>query len=144
MYHSPDAAVRRRSSESDDRIRRDSRVSINTQQLPPYNSGIANSPTQYSPNNGTYPHSPFTRYPTSRPSSSATMTMASAMSPRIGPPPSPKLNGPPQKSPVYAHREVGGSYYDPTSDHRESQGWPSARYPKSPVQVCVFWACLVR
>ena len=138
MYHSPGAGVRRRSSESDDRIRRDGRVSINTQQLPAYNNANANSPTQYSsysPTNGTHPHSPYAQYPTSRPSTSATMAMPSGISPRLGPPPSPKFNGPSQRSPGYAHREVGGSYYDPTLEHRESQGWSSSRYPKSPVQV---------
>lgn len=131
MYHSP---VRRRSSASDDRMRRDSRASVSTQQLPPYNHANANSPTQCSPTNGTHPHSPYAHNSTSRPSS-ATITMPSGVSPRFGPPPSPKFNGHPQRSPGYAYRENGGSYYDPTSEHREGQGWSNAQYPKSPVQV---------
>ena len=70
--------------------------------------------------------------------------MSLAMSPRLGPPPSPKLNGPSQRSPVYAHRDVGGAYYDPTLEHVESQTWSNGRYPaKSPVQVCCATAVLV-
>ncbi|KAL8820903.1 MAG: hypothetical protein Q9191_007418 [Dirinaria sp. TL-2023a] len=133
MYHSPGSAVRR-SSESEDRRRRDSRVSINTQQLPPYNN--ANSPTQYSaysPANGTHPQSPYSPYPPSRPSTSGAMPMSVAMSPRLGPPPSPKLNGPVQRSPVYAHRDPRGSYYDQNLEH---ESWSNGRYPaKSPIQV---------
>lgn len=135
MYHSPQSGLRRRSSEASDRIRRDSQVSINAPQLPPYNFANPNSPTQYSPTNGTHPQSPYIQHRTSRPSTSAAMVKPSCISPPLGPPPSPKFNGVPQRSPSYTHREVGSSYYDPTSEHRENQGWSNSRYPKSPVQV---------
>lgn len=137
MYHGSGPV--RRSSESDEQLRRESRVSLNTQQLPPYNN--AHSPSQYtvySPTNGTHPQSPFNQYPSSRPSTSATMSIPSAISPRLGPPPSPKFNGPPQHSPVYAHRQSTGSskYYDPTSEYREPSAWNESRYlARSPVQV---------
>lgn len=135
MY-SPETALRR-SSESEGRTRRDSRVSVDTQQIPPYNN--AKSPTQYpsfSPTNGTHPQSLYGQYPQSRPSTSGAMAMSSAISPRLGPPPSPKVNGPPQRSPVYTHKD-GGLYYDPTVERTEGQGWSTARYAaKSPISVC--------
>lgn len=135
MYHS--AGPARRSSGSDEQLRRD------TQQLPPYNN--VPSPSQYtvySPTNGTHPQSPFNQYPSSRPSTSATMSIPSAISPRLGPPPSPKFNGPTQHSPVYAHRQSSGSskYYDPTSEYRDPSAWNESRYPaRSPVQVRQPW-----
>jgi len=144
MYHSPQSGLRRRSSEASDRIRRDSQVSINTQQLPPYSYANANSPTQYSPTNGAHPHSPYIQNRTSRPSTSAAMVKPSCISPPLGPPTSPKFNGVTQRSPSYAHREVGSSYYDPTSEHRENQGWSNSRYPKSPVQVRYSFCLVLR
>ena len=137
MYHSSGSI--RRSSEPDERVRRDSRGHSNSHQLPAYNN--AHSPTQYaaySPTNGTHPQSPYTQYPSSRPSTSATMSIPSALSPRLAPPPSPKLNGPSQNSPVYAHRQSSGSskYFDPTLENRDGSGWPESHYPtRSPVQV---------
>ena len=141
MYHNTATSVRR-SSEPDEQLRRDSRVSVNTQQLPSNNN--VHSPTQYaaySPTNGAHPHSPYNQYPSSRPSTSATMSVPSAISPRLGPPPSPKFNGPSQHSPVYPHRQSSSSskYYDPTSDYREAPSWSESQYPaRSPVQVLHF------
>lgn len=135
MYSSLQSGIRRRSSESSDRIRRDSQVSINTQQLPPYNYANASSPTQYSPTNGTHPQAPYTQHRMSRPSTAASLAQPSSISPPLGPPPSPKFNGVSHRSPSYTHREAGSSYYDPTSDRRENQAWNSLRDPKSPIQV---------
>ena len=136
MYHSP-APPLQRSPKEDDRIRRDSKVTVNTQQLPPYS---ARSPTQfvpYSPTNGTHPQSPYNQT-SSRPSTSA-MAMPSGISPRLGPPPSPKSNGLPPNNSAYTQRESSSStYYDPTSEHREgsqSRGQPQYNI-QSPVQVC--------
>ena len=133
MYHT--SGPLRRSSEPDEQLRRE----INTQQLPAYNN--VHSPTQfaaYSPTNGTHPQSPYNQYPSSRPSTSATMSIPSAISPRLGPPPSPKFNGPSHNSPVYSHRQSSSSakFYDPVSEYREPPAWNEPRYPtRSPVQV---------
>lgn len=102
----------------------------------------AHSPTHshpYSPVNGTHPQSPYNQY-SSRPSTSATMSLPSAISPRLGPPPSPKLNGPPQNGALYSDRDTGRSTrYDPISEHREgSSGWRQSPYQAhSPKEVFV-------
>ena len=137
MYHSP-APPSQRSPKEDDRIRRDSKVTVNTQQLPQYS---ARSPTQfvpYSPTNGAHPQSPYNQT-SSRPSTSAAMAMPSGISPRLGPPPSPKSNGLPPNNSAYTQRESSSStYYDPTSEHREgSQSRSQSQYNiQSPIQVC--------
>lgn len=100
------------------------------------------SPTHshpYSPVNGTHPQSPYNQY-SSRPSTSATMSLPSAISPRLGPPPSPKLNGPShsQNGALYSDRETGRSTrYDPISEHREgSSNWRQSPYhTHSPKEV---------
>ena len=136
MYHSP--APLQRSPIEDNRIRRDSKVTVNTQQLPQYS---ARSPTQfvpYSPTNGIHPPSPYNQ-PSSRPSTASAMSMPSGISPRLGPPPSPKSNGLPPNNAVYTQRDPNSStYYDPTSEHREgSQTRSQSQYNiRSPVQVC--------
>lgn len=91
----------------------------------------------YSPTNGTHPQSPYNRY-SSRPSSSATMAVPSAISPRPVPPPSPKLNGSVQQSPMYGKGGTSGSTrYDPLSEHREgSSSRKQSHYDtRSPIQV---------
>ncbi len=136
MYHGP-APPLQRSPKEDDRIRRDSKATVNTQHLPQYN---ARSPTQfvpYSPTNGTHPKSPYNQS-SSRPSTSAAMQMPSGISPRLGPPPSPKSNGLPPSNSAYTQREPSiSTYYDPTSEHREgSQSRSQSQYNmQSPVQV---------
>lgn len=138
MYHNSGTSTRR-PSDPDEHTRRDSRVSVNTHHLPSYNN--VHSPTQYaaySPTNGVFPPSPYNQYPPSRPSTSATMSGPPAISPRLGPPPSPKVNAPSQNSPVYAHRHSSSSskYYDPTTEYREAPAWSESQYPtRSPVQV---------
>ena len=107
-----------RSPEEDDRRRRD------------YN---AQSPTHshpYSPINGAHPQSPYNQY-SSRPSTSAAMSLPPAISPRLGPPPSPKMNGPSHNGSMYHHRESSGSTrYDPISEHREGQtSWRTVAIP---------------
>lgn len=137
MYHGP-APPLQRSPKEDDRIRRDSKVTVTTQHLPQYN---ARSPTHfvpYSPTNGTHPKSPYNQ-PSSRPSTSAAISIPSGISPRLGPPPSPKSNGLPPSNPAYTQRDSSSStYYDPTSEHREgSQSRGQSQYNmRSPVQVC--------
>ena len=138
MFRNSDPPVRRPSADSDEHNRRDSRVSLNNnQQIHSYTN--AHSPTQYaacSPTNGTHPQSPYNQHPPSRPSTSATVSLPSAISPHLGPPPSPKINGPTQNT---HHRQSSGSskFYDPTSEYREPPGWSETRYPvRSPVQVC--------
>lgn len=126
------------SASEDGRLRRDSNVAVNTQQLPPFNN--ARSPTQhlpYSPTNGTHPQSPYNQY-ASRPSTAVTMPVPSGPSPRLGPPPSPKSAGAGHSGSAYMQRDSGGStFYDPTSDRREGQ--TSRNQPQyqshSPVQV---------
>lgn len=137
MYPTPASGLRR-SPDEDDRLRRESKVAVNTQQIPPFTT--ARSPTQYlaySPTNGTHPPSPFNQY-ASRPSTSAAIAIPSGISPRLGPPPSPKSAGPGHGGSAYLAREAGNStFYDPTSEHREGQTSRShSHYPThSPVQV---------
>lgn len=134
MYPTSSTGLQR--SDEDDRHRRDSTIAVNTQQLPPFD---ARSPTHYlpySPPNGTHPQSPY-QY-SSRPSTSATANMPTSISPRLGPPPSPKSNRLPYSLAGYSSREPGNStFYDPTSEHREGQStWSGSQYPtNSPVQV---------
>lgn len=135
MYSASSPGLQR--SDEDDRHRRDSTIVVNTQQLPSF---TARSPTNflpYSPTNGTHPQSPYNQY-SSRPSTSTTVNMPTGISPRLGPPPSPKSSGPTHHSSAYGSRDAGNStYYDPTSEHREGQAtWSSSQYPtNSPVQV---------
>lgn len=127
-----------RSSDEDERLRRDSKINVNAQQPP---SLTARSPTHvfsYSPTNGTHPQSPYNQY-SSRPSSSTALPMPTptGVSPRLGPPPSPKSNGPAHNS-IYVPRDGSNStFYDPTSEHREGQtGRNQPLYSsRSPVQV---------
>ena len=98
----------------------------------------AHSPTHahpYSPVNGTQPHSPFHQY-SSRPSTSAAMSRPSAISPRLGPPPSPRLNGPSRNGSLYSDKDsTHPMRYDPLSEHREA--WRQSPYPtRSPKEVC--------
>ena len=96
----------RRSPEEDDRRRREYQVHSPTHSHP------------YSPTNGTHSQAPY-QY-SSRPSTSATMSMPSTISPRLGPPPSPKLNGSSRQSSMSAQVGTAGSTrYDPLSEHRE-------------------------
>lgn len=114
-----------------------------SQRLPPYS---ARSPTMahysYSPTNGPPPPATYGTAYASRPSSSAAMNVPSPLgpsqSPRLGPPRSP-TNGLPQLSrAAYTPREQSkNTYYDPTSDHRETPStWSQSPYAnRSPVQV---------
>ena len=135
MYSASSPGLQR--SDEDDRHRRDSNIAVNTQQLPSFN---ARSPTHivpYSPTNGTHPQSPYNQY-SSRSSTSATVNMPTGISPRLGPPPSPKFGGPTHNSSAYSSRDSGNTtYYDPTSEHREGQAtWSNSQHPtNSPVQV---------
>ena len=136
MYHGP-APPLQRSPREDDRIRRDSKVTVMTQQLPQYNARSPTNFVPYSPTNGTHPQSPYNPS-SSRPSTSGAMPMLSGISPRLGPPPSPKSNGLPTNSSIHIQRESSNStYYDPTSEHREgSQTRSQSQYNiRSPVQV---------
>lgn len=132
------APVLQRSPDEDDRLRRDAKAAVNTQQLPSFNN--ARSPTQYlpySPTNGTHPQSPYNNPYSSRPSTTTAMAIPSGISPRLGPPPSPKSSGPAHGG-AFLHRESSSStFYDPTSEHREGQtSWTHPHYPThSPVQV---------
>ena len=119
----PQGPMTERSPEEDDRRRRDFHPQ---------------SPTHSHPVNGTHPPSPFQQF-ASRPSTSAAMSLPAAMSPRLGPPPSPKMNGPLHNGSVYPHRESSGSTrYDPISEHREGQSnWGQSQYrTRSPKEVC--------
>lgn len=119
----PQGPMTERSPEEDDRRRRDFHPQ---------------SPTHSHPVNGTHPPSPFQQF-ASRPSTSAAMSLPAAMSPRVGPPPSPKTNGPLPNGSVYPQRESSGSTrYDPISEHRESQSnWGQSQYhTRSPKEVC--------
>ena len=143
MY--PSSAVQRSPTDEEGRARRD-RTGSASYHLPPYPT---RSPTMahynpYSPPNGP-PQQPVynTGYAsTSRPSSSAAMSVPSAFnpnqSPRQGPPQSP-TNGVTHTSLAsYTPRDQGKStYYDPTSEHRESQSsWNQSSYAnRSPIQV---------
>ena len=139
MYHN--SVTRWSPIEEDERARRDNMAGSSVHQLPPY---VSRSPTlnHYS-SSSTNGHHPSTAHPTyaSRPTSSAAMpaSINISQSPRLGPPPSPtngrlNLNRPAG----YTPREPGTStYYDPTSEHRESTTtWaPSPRPAYSPLQV---------
>ena len=123
MYQGP-VSTMRRASEEDDRQR--------TYQ--------AHSPTHahpYSPSNRTRPQSPPNPY-SSRPSSSTTMSLQTAISPRLGPPASPKTNGSSQQPSL---NSVGGpstsTRYDPLADHRETitSRKQSLSHTRSPTQV---------
>ena len=119
----PQGPMTERSPEEDDRRRRDFHPQ---------------SPTHSHPVNGTHPPSPFQQF-ASRPSTSAAMSLPAAMSPRLGPPPSPKTNCPLPNGSVYPHRESSGSTrYDPISEHREGQSnWVQSQYhTRSPKEVC--------
>lgn len=122
--HSPPASVTRRYPDEDDRRRRD------------YHPQSPSHSHPYSPVNGTHPPSPFHQY-SSRPSTSATMSQPLAISPRLGPPPSPKTNGLSQNGSAYPHRESDGSTrYDPLSEHREVSTRKQSQYnTRSPGQV---------
>ena len=122
--HSPPAPVTRRYPEEDDRRRRDYHPHSPTHSHP------------YSPVNGTNPPSPY-QY-SSRPSTSATMSQQPpAISPRLGPPPSPKTNGSSRNGSAYSFRESDGSTrYDPLSEHREVPSRKQSQYnTRSPGQV---------
>ncbi|KAI4144217.1 MAG: hypothetical protein LQ340_006741, partial [Diploschistes diacapsis] len=139
MYHS--SAVQRSPTEEEERMRRE-RTGSASQRLPPYS---ARSPTMahysYSPTNGPPPPATYGTAYASRPSSSAAMNVPSPLgpsqSPRLGPPRSP-TNGLPQLSrAAYTPREQSkNTYYDPTSDHRETPStWSQSPYAnRSPVQ----------
>lgn len=123
--HSPPAPVTRRYPEEDDRRRRD------------YHPHSPSHSHPYSPVNGTHPPSPFHQY-SSRPSTSATMSQQPpAISPRLGPPPSPKTNGSSQNGLAYSQRDSDGSTrYDPLSEHREMPSRKQSQYnTRSPGQV---------
>ena len=122
--HSPPASVTRRYPEDDDRRRRDYHPQSPTHGHP------------YSPVNGTHPSSPYHQY-ASRPNTSATLSQPPAISPRLGPPPSPKTNGPSQNGSAYSRRESDGSTrYDPLSEHREVPSRKTTQYnTRSPGQV---------
>jgi len=121
----PSGLMTERSPEEDDRRRRE----YNAQQSPTHSH-------PYSPVNGTHPPSPYNQY--SRPSTSAGVPLSSAISPRLGPPPSPKTNGPSRNGSIYSDRESARSTrYDPLSDHREAQStWRQSPYhTRSPKEV---------
>ena len=123
--HSPPASVTRRYPGEDDRRRRDYHPQSPTHAHP------------YSPVNGANPPSPYHQY-SSRPSTSATLSQQpSAISPRLGPPPSPKTNGSSRNGSAYSHRESDGSTrYDPLSEHREVPSRKQSQYnTRSPAQV---------
>ena len=135
MYHPPSHS-RHNSRDHDRRLSREHIVGVDASKVHQYTrpSPIA-TPTAYSPTNGIPPPSPHYQYSSSRPATSHGMSMASAVSPRLGPPPSPRPNGPIRGSPVY--QRGTSSFYDPTAEHRET---PSIRTPhnvslKSPKQV---------
>jgi len=147
MYPSP--GVQRSPTEENGRKRRDSMASSGVPQLPRY---PARSPTQthfhaYSPTNGNHQSSTYNTY-SSRPSSSAAMQMPPTInqSPRLGPPASPTNGFSHLNRPTYSTREPGTStYYDPTSEHRESSmTWAQSPYPgPSPIQVSAYATSLV-
>ena len=122
--HSPPASTTRRYPEEDDRRRRDYHPQSPTHAHP------------YSPVNGTHPPSPYHQY-ASRPSNSATMSQPPAISPRLGPPPSPKTNGLSQNGSAYSRMESDCSTrYDPLSEHREVPSRKQSQYnTRSPGQV---------
>ena len=122
----PSDPMAERSPEEDDRRRRERHAQSPTHGHP------------YSPVNGAHPQSPYNQY-SSRPSTSAAVSLPSTVSPRLGPPPSPKLNGPMRNGATYSARDSGRSTrYDPISEHREGQpGWSRSPYQtRSPKEVC--------
>ena len=135
MY-SATTSVMQRSPEMNGRRRRDSKVAVNTQQSPRYDARSPSRIISYSPTNGVHPPSPYEQYP-SRPSTSSAMPMPSTRSPRHGPMPSPKMNGPLNHGAIYDQRESSTStFYDPMSDHREGQAsWNPHYHVQSPTQV---------
>ena len=122
--NSPPASVTRRYPEEDDRRRRDYHPQSPTHSHP------------YSPVNGTHPPSPYHQF-ASRPSASSTISQPPAISPRLGPPPSPKTNGLSQNGLAYSRKESDGSTrYDPLSEHREVPSRKQSQYnTRSPGQV---------
>ena len=136
MYTS--SAIHRSPVEEEERIGREKRANPSVQQLPPYS---ARSPTmgqfgEYSPKNGANPQSSYNSY-SSRPSSSAAPQIGPALnrSPRLGPVASP-TNGVSRAS--YSARETSKTtYYDPTSEHRDTgNNWSHSPYAgRSPIQV---------
>jgi len=117
--------VMEKSPEEDDRRRREYQAQSPTHSHP------------YSPINRSHPQTPYNQY-SSRPSTSAAMLMAPTVSPRLPPPPSPKMNGPSQNGSIYSQRESSGSTrYDPISEHREGHGTSrqSPYHTRSPKEV---------
>ena len=110
----------------------------NPHQLPPYASRPTSHFSPHSPTNGTRRQSPYDHYP----STAASLPMPSAMSPRLGPPPSPKLSGPIQNGSTFATRDPNGTaYFDPVTDQRGGESaWKQPHQPaRSPIQVnCAF------
>ena len=124
-------------ADDDDRRRHGSETAVNNAPLPSISTRSPTHYLPYSPTNGTHPPSPYHGY-SSRPSTSAAIPTLAGLSPRLGPPPSPK-------GPALTHggatnmlRDTGAStYYDPLSEHREG---PASRNSlsyasNSPVQV---------
>ena len=127
----------RRSSQ--DHERRPSREQLDTVSVPQYaRQSPISTPIPFSPTNGVTPHSPHFQYTNPRPTASHNGNMSSAISPQLGPPPSPRSNGHIQGSPVYSSAQRAPSnFYDPTAEHRAI---PPSRVPqnaplKSPKQV---------
>lgn len=136
MY-SASPSARPKSVEDDERRRRGSETAMNNAQLPSISTRSPTHYLTYSPTNGTHPPSPFHPY-SSRPSTSAVMSAPAGVSPRSGPPPSPKATGATHGSAPYTLRDLSNStYYDPLSEHRE--GPTSRNNPpyssNSPIQV---------
>lgn len=123
--------------DDDDRRRRGSEAAVNNATLPSISTRSPTHYLPYPPTNGTHPPSPYHTY-SSRPSTAAAMPALAGLSPRLGPPPSPKGPSVTHGGPASMLRDTGGStYYDPLSEHREG---PTSRsnlsYPStSPVQV---------
>ena len=135
MYHPPTHS-RHNSQDHDRRSSREHTVGVDATKTHQYTrQSPISTPAAYSPTNGVPPPSPHYQYSNSRPVTSHGVNMVSAVSPRLGPPPSPRSNGQLHGSPVY--QRGASSFYDPTAEHREA---PSVRTPnsvslKSPKQV---------
>ena len=136
MYSTSPSAIPN-PADDDDRRRHGSETAGNNAPLPAISTRSPTHYLPYSPTNGTHPQPPFHAY-TTRSSTSAAISALAGLSPRLGPPPSPK-------GPALTHggaasmlRDTGGStYYDPISEHREG---PASRNSlsyssNSPVQV---------
>lgn len=136
MYSTSSSAIPK-SVDDDDRRRRGSETGVNNSQLPSISTRSPTHYLPYSPTNGIHPPSPYHTY-SSRPSTSAAMPAPAGVSPRLGPPPSPKGAASNHGGAAYILRDLSSStYYDPISEHREG---PTSRnnvpYPSnSPVQV---------